>query len=341
MNRMLDVVVYDAGCLAGEALLEMLGERAFPVGNLYAIADQPEADEVISFLGEDTNVLKASGFGFVDADVLFLPVGCKASDALVSAAVAANCLVLDGRVGSAAGPMLLPSLRDSLREKYHAGQIDEARSSKVAVIPSSSAAMLLPVLKPLEEALGIDSVSVTANLSVSGCGSGAITELRKQTIDLLSGKPVSGEIFPQRVAFNLLPQVGEFDDQGLTQAEREIIRELALGLGSDDLRINPTCVLVPVFFGDSLSVQLELDKTVDTDAVRELLSGIHGVELAGHGECPTVETVADNDNIIVGRIRHLPDFPGQLALWLVADPVRRGAVHAIDMAEILLKDFLK
>ena len=333
MSRMLDVVVYDAGSLAGEALLEMLGERMFPVGNLYAVADPPEADEVVSFQGKDVDVVKASGFEFVDADVLFLPVGCHASDTLVTAAVAANCLVLDGRMGSEAGPMLLSGL--------HEEQIDEARSGKVAVIPSSSAAMLLPVLKPLEEEPGIDSVSVTAHLSVSGFGSDAVTELRKQTIDLLNGKPVSGGMFPQRVAFNLLPRVGEFDDQGLTGAEREIIRELALGLDSDDLRINPACVLVPVFFGDSLSVQLELDKAVDAGAVRELLAGVNGVELAGSGECPTVETVAGNDNIVVGRIRHLPDFPGQLALWLVADPVRRGAVHAIEVAEILLKDFLK
>ena len=331
MNRMLEVVVYDADSLAGEALLELLDERVFPVGTLYAIADQPEADAVVSFQEQDVDVLKATGFEFVDVDVLFLPVGCRASDELVTAAVEAGSMVVDGRTGSQAGPMLLPGLNGE--------QVDEARSGRVAVIPSSSAALLLPVLQPLEEALGIDSVSVTACQSVSGFGSEAITELRKQTIDLLSGKPVSGELFSQRVAFNLLPEVGELDQQGMTSAERGMVRELVSGLGSDDLRINPACILAPVFFGDSLSVQLEVDRAVDAAAVRELLADVKGVELADAGECPTVETVAGNDHIVVGRVRHMPDFPGQLALWLVADPVRRGAINAIDVAQILLKDF--
>ena len=329
MNKLFDVVVYDAGSLNGEALLALLNERVFPAGNLYAIAENPEPDAVVSFQDQDVDVLKAEGFEFVDADLLILPVGCKASDELVSRATGSGCLVIDGRLDSRAGPLLMPGINE--------GQLDSARENKVVVLPSSPAALMLPVLKPLEEALGIDSVSVTVCQSVSDLGSDGINELRKQTVELLNGKPVSGG----RMAFNLLPQVGELDSNGVSSREQGIINELAAGLGSDDMRINPTCVRVPVFFGDSLSIQLELDRPFDVTVVRELLAAVQGVELTTGDDYPTVESVAGNDSIVVGRIRHQTAFAGQLALWLVADPVRRAAINTIDMAEILLKDFLK
>ncbi|AMO56855.1 hypothetical protein GZ77_02180 [Endozoicomonas montiporae] len=329
MNKLFDVVVYDAQSLNGEALLALLDERVFPVGNLYAIAQDPESDAAVSFQDQEVELLKAEGFEFIDADLLILPVGCKASDELVGRATEAGCFVMDGRSGSQAGPLMMSGINDD--------QIEAAREAKVAVVPSSPAALMLPVLKPLEEALGIDSVSVTVCQSVSGLGNDGINDLRKQTIELLNGKPVSGG----RMAFNLLPQVGELNSNGSTSVEQSMISELIEGLGSSDVRINPTCVRVPVFFGDSLSIQLELDKPAEADTVRELLADIQGVELTAGDDFPTVETVAGNDTIVVGRIRQQARFAGQLALWLVADPVRRAAMSTIDMAEILLKDFLK
>ena len=329
MNKLFDVVVYDAGSLNGEALLALLNERVFPVGNLYAIAESPEPDAVVSFQDQDVDVLKAEGFEFVDADLLILPAGCKASDELISRATESGCLVIDGRLGSQTGPLMMPGINED--------QLDSARDNKVVVVPSSPAAMMLPVLKPLEEALGIDSISVTVCQSVSDLGNDGINELRKQTIELLNGKPVSGG----RMAFNLLPQVGELDSQGISSQEQGLINELLEGLGSEDVRINPTCIRVPVFFGDSLSIQLELNRPFDAATVRELLTGVQGVELTTADDHPTVETVAGNDSIVVGRIRQQTAFAGQLALWLVADPIRRAAINIIDMAEILLKDFLK
>lgn len=329
MNKLFDVVVYDAGGLVGEAVLALLDERVFPVGTLYAIADNPEPDATVSFQDQDVDVLKAEGFEFIDADLLILPAGCKAADELVARATEAGCLVIDGRMGSQAGPLMLADIRED--------QMDAARESKVAVVPASAAALMLPVLKPLEEELGIDSISVTVCQSVSDLGNDGINDLRRQTIELLNGKPVSGG----RMAFNLLPQVGELDSNGISAQEQGIVNELSAGLGSDDVRINPTCIRVPVFFGDSLSIQLELDKPVEADVVRELLSGVQGVELTATDDYPTVETVAGNDNIVVGRIRHQQAFAGQMALWLVADPVRRAAISAIELAEILLNDFLK
>ena len=329
MNRLFDVVVYDAQTLNGEALLALLNERVFPVGNLYAIARDPEPDATVSFQDQDIELLKAEGFEFVDADLLILPAGCNAADELVSRATEAGCFVIDARPGSQAGPLMMPGINED--------QLDAARDTKVVVVPSSPAALMLPVLKPLEDALGIDSVSVTVCQSVSDLGNDGINDLRKQTIELLNGKPVSGG----RMAFNLLPQVGELDGNGSTSVEQGIITELTEGLGSHDVRINPTCVRAPVFFGDSLSIQLELDKSADVAMVRELLTGIQGVELTAEDDYPTVETVAGSDSIVVGRIRHQTTFAGQLALWLVADPVRRAAMSTIDMAEILLKDFLK
>ncbi|MGI9273823.1 MAG: aspartate-semialdehyde dehydrogenase [Endozoicomonas sp.] len=337
MNRNLDIAVYDAGSLAGEALLSLLDERNFPVATLYPLAESPDPDASVSFKGEELDVLNAAGFNFVDADLLFIPAHCPLSKAIVDNAIEAGCLVIDGSLNVSKASAILASVNPE--------QVADAVEGKHLIVPSSPAALMLPVLKPIQEAIGIDSVSVTACLSVSGSGNDGITELRGQTVDLLNGKPVKKSLYSQRVAYNLLPEVGEIEQSGFSTEELAIIDDVMAVLDDQNIRVSPTCVRAPVFFGDSLSVHLELDKPVDSDTARDLLTVVDGVQVLPAGEIPTVEALAGDNSlsgeVMVGRIRQNPVFPEQLSFWLVADTLKRGAINSIELAEILLKDFLK
>ncbi|KEQ13104.1 Asd/ArgC dimerization domain-containing protein [Endozoicomonas numazuensis] len=331
-----DLAIYDAQSLAGEALLTVLEESHLTPGVIYPLtggsdeSDEPGDDATVVFKGTELDVLSAMTFNFADADLLIIPAGSRINPEVLNLASESSCRVINGSADSQAD-IYLSGL---------SGQADLTGLQEVA-IPSSSAGLMLQVLKSVQDAVGIDSVNVVANISLAESGQKGIEELRGQTIDLLSGKPVKKKLFEQRIAFNVLPQVGDVSDSGFTSPERQIAQELVKGLGENDLRVSATCVRVPVFFGDSLAVHLDLDRPVDEQAVRELLSGVDGVELAAVDDMPSVETVAGKDVIVVGRIRQNPDHADQICLWIVADPVRCGAIQALVVAEILLKDFLK
>ena len=337
MNRSLDIAVYEAGSLAGEALLNQFDERDFPVATLYPLAESPEPETTVIFKGEELDVLNAGGFDFVDVDLFFIPANCSGTRVFVNAAIDAGCLVIDGSSDGDITSMILASVNSD--------QIADVIEQKYLSVPSSSAALMLPALKPIHDAAGIDSVSVTACLSVSGSGKDGVSELRSQTVDLLNGMPVKKAMYSQRIAYNLLPEVGQIQESGFSTEELAIIEEVMAVLDGEDVRVSPTCVRAPVFFGDSLSVHLELDKAVDADTVRDLLSAADGIQLLAANDIPSVEALTGDDGlsgeIIVGRIRQNPVFPEQLSFWLVADTLKRGAINSIELAEILLKDFLK
>ncbi|WP_062269872.1 Asd/ArgC dimerization domain-containing protein [Endozoicomonas arenosclerae] len=325
-----DLAIYDAQSLAGEALLSVLEESHLEPGAIYPLAAEPEADATVAYKGTELDVLNAMAFNYADADLLIIPVGSQVNPEILNLAIEGSCRVINGSGESEA-------------DFYLAGLTDEADLSddNEVALPSSPAALMLQVLKPIQEAVGIDSVNVMASLSLAESGQKGIEELRGQTIDLLSGKPVKKKLFDQRIAFNVLPQVGELAADGTSTIERQIATELGKGLHQDDLRVSATCVRVPVFFGDSLAVHLDLDRPVDGQTIKELLANTQGVELAAADEMPSVETVAGKDVIVVGRIRQNPEHADQICLWIVGDPVRCGAIQAMSVAEILLKDFLK
>ena len=331
MSRMYDVAVLNAASLAGETLLSVLADSNLKLGTLYPLADITGEDAVIEFKGTEIDVLATGTFNFADADLLFIPVGSKLNSETIEAAKQAGCLVINGSE-SAEGQIVLSGDKESL---VTAGEVREA------VIPGSAAVLLLEALKPLQAVVGIDSVNVVANLSVANTGKPGFDELRNQTIELLSGKPVKSKVFSHRIAFNMIPEVGAVDQDGTTEEERRLTQELAKGLGEEDLRVSATCVRVPTFFGDSLAVHLDLDKPVDAGVVRDLLAGVNGVDLYPANEIPTVEAAAGNDQVLIGRIRQNAHHPDQLSLWVVGDSVRYWAIQSLSVAEILLKDFSK
>ncbi len=331
MYQTCDIALLDAASLTGESLLKSLEESVIEMGVFYPLSAEPEEEEVIEFQGDEIDVLNATTFNFADATLFFVPAGSKIDPEILNRARDAGCMVINGGV-SEVSPVL-----PGLNEHLLAEQVEQ----REVAIPFSVAGLLLKLLKPVHESIGIDSVTIVASLSVSSAGKKAVEELRNQTIDLLSGKPASAELFPKRSAFNLIPQVGDLEVNGSTNSEIAIARELMAGLDCEDLRVSATCITAPVFFGDSLAVHLDLDKPVESATFARIIVETDNVEVLPPEELPTIETAAGQEKIQVGRIRQNPLHADQLSFWIAADGVRCNANNAVAVAEILLKDFLK
>jgi len=205
--------------------------------------------------------------------------------------------------------------------------------------PSPSATNLAVVLAPLRGLLEIQRVSVTANLAVSAQGREAVSELARQTAELLNVRPLEPKFFDRQMAFNLLAQVGTPDAQGHTALEKRLVHELRAVLETPLLKISATCVQAPVFFGDSLTVSLQLGAPVDLAAVNRALEAAPGIELVEEGDYPTaVGDAVGQDVVYVGRVRAGVDDPAELNLWLTSDNVRKGAaLNAVQLAQLLIK----
>ena len=200
---------------------------------------------------------------------------------------------------------------------------------------------LAVVLAPLKNLLTFERVAVTASLAVSAQGREAVSELARQTAELLNARPLEPRFFDRQMAFNLLAQVGASDEQGHGALERRLVRELRELLDLPLLKISVTCVQVPVFFGDSYTVSLIASEAVDLPAVNAALESAESVELVEEGDYPTpVGDAVGQDVVYVGRVRAGIDEAQQLNLWLTTDNVRKGAgLNAVQLAELLIKDF--
>mgnify|MGYP001593224951 FL=1 len=205
--------------------------------------------------------------------------------------------------------------------------------------PSPSATNLAVVLAPLRGVLDIQHVSVTANLAVSAQGREAVSELARQTAELLNVRPLEPKFFDRQMAFNLLAQVGTPDAQGHTELEKRLVHELRAVLETPLLKISATCVQAPVFFGDSLTVSLQLGSPVDLAVVNRVLDAAASIERVEEGDYPTaVGDAVGQDVVYVGRVRAGVDDPAELNLWLTSDNVRKGAaLNAVQLAQLLIK----
>jgi aspartate-semialdehyde dehydrogenase len=205
--------------------------------------------------------------------------------------------------------------------------------------PTPSATNLAVELAPLRGILDIQRVNVTANLAVSAQGREAVSELARQTAELLNVRPLEPKFFDRQMAFNLLAQVGTPDAQGHTALEKRLVHELRAVLETPLLKISATCVQAPVFFGDSLTVSLQLGSPVDLAAVNRALDAAAGIERVEEGDYPTaVGDAVGQDVVYVGRVRAGVDDPAELNLWLTSDNVRKGAaLNAVQLAQLLIK----
>jgi aspartate-semialdehyde dehydrogenase len=340
MNRRLNIAIVGATGLVGETLLAILEERDFPVDNLYLLASVHSIGKTVTFKNCQLDVQNLAAFDFSQVDLALFSAGSAVSQEFAPIAVREGCIVVDNTSCFRYDkdiPLVVPEV--------NAHRIAEYTNRGIIANPNCSTIQMVVALKPLYDAVGIRRINVATYQAVSGTGKRAISELITQISELLNGRPAKNSVYPQQIAFNVLPHIDEFLDNGYTREEMKMVWETKKILEDESILVNPTTVRVPVLYGHSEAIHLELKAPLSVKKAHELLANAPGVKLIddlSHLEYPTPITHAIGcDEVFVGRIRQDISHPNGLNLWVVADNIRKGAAtNAVQIAEILQRDFL-
>lgn len=340
MSRKFNVAIIGATGAVGEAMLSILAERRFPVAAVRAVASSRSAGQKVLFNGQELVVEDLQNFEFKGVDIGLFSPGASVSAVFAPKAAAAGCVVIDNTSQFRYDPdipLVVPEVNP------HA--VDLFRKRLIIANPNCSTIQMVVALKPIYDAVGIERINVCTYQSVSGTGKEAIAELEQQTAALLNGRPIETVVYPKQIAFNVLPQIDAFQDNGYTKEEMKIVWETRKILEDEQVRVNPTTVRVPVFYGHSEAIHVETREKISADAVKKLLLRQPGVELMDErrdGGYPTAVTEAcGRDAVFVGRVREDISHPRGINLWVVSDNVRKGAaLNSIQIAEILVKHYL-
>jgi aspartate-semialdehyde dehydrogenase len=324
----------------GTAMLEILAERKFPVGKVHALASERSAGGRVEFGGREIVVQDLAKFDFSQAQIGLFSAGSSVSKEYAPKAAAAGCVVIDNTSQFRYDddvPLVVTEVNPEALAGY--------KTRGIIANPNCSTMQMLVALKPIHDAAGIERINVATYQAVSGAGRVALETLARETALLLNGKPLEeGGKFPKQIAFNVLPQVDEFQDNGYTREEMKMVWETHKILGPA-IQVSATCVRVPVFYGHSEAIHIETKTKISADKVRSLLAKAPGVVVLDErrpGGYPTPVTEASgHDPVYVGRIRDDLSHPRGVALWVVSDNIRKGAaLNSIQIAELLVKTYL-
>lgn len=340
MSKTYDIAVVGATGAVGETMLSILAERNFPVGNIYALASSRSAGNRVSFGDKQLVVQDLEKFDFSQVQIGIFSPGASVSKIYAPKAAAAGCVVIDNTSQFRYDddkPLIIPEV--------NAHAIAQYKATNIIANPNCSTIQMLVALKPLHDAFGITRINVCTYQAVSGTGKEAIEELGTQTARLLNGLPVEPSVYPKQIAFNVLPHIDDFQDNGYTKEEMKMVWETHKIMEDSSIAVNPTCVRVPVFYGHSEAVHIETRKPISANQARELLNTAPGVVVMDErkaGGYPTAVTEsAGTDAVFVGRIREDISVENGLNLWVVSDNVRKGAaLNSVQIAECLVQDYL-
>ena len=340
MSKLFDVAVVGATGAVGECMIEILAERDFPVRNLYLLASSRTAGSRIEFKGKHLRVEELAEFDFSKVQVALFSPGAEVSAIYAPKAVAAGCVVIDNTSQfryDADIPLVIPEVNPHAIAQY--------KNRGIIANPNCSTIQMLVALKPIHDEVGIERINVCTYQSVSGTGKEAIAELANQTAALLNGSESPPQVYPKQIAFNVLPQIDVFQDNGYTKEEMKMVWETHKIMEDDSIKVNPTAVRVPVFYGHSEALHIETRHKLSAAAARALLEKAPGVVVYDEriaGGYPTAVTEsAGHDPVFVARIREDISHPRGLDLWVVSDNVRKGAaLNSVQIAEILVKTYL-
>ena len=341
MSKQFDVAVLGATGAVGETMLSILEERKFPLGRVFPLASERSAGSTVTFRGETLRVADAAAFDFSRVQIGLFSAGASVSEVYAPKAAAAGCVIIDNTSRFRYDddiPLVVPEVNPHAIAGY--------TRRNIIANPNCSTIQMVVALKPIYDAVGIERINVCTYQAVSGTGKPAMEELAGQTAALLNGKPVTCEVYPKQIAFNVLPHIDVFQDNGYTKEEMKMVWETRKILEDDAILVNPTAARVPVFYGHSEAIHIELKQKLSADQARQLLEKAPGVvvlDTRQPGGYPTAVTEsAHNDAVFVGRIREDISHPRGLDLWVVADNVRKGAaLNSIQIAEILARDYLR
>lgn len=340
MGRLFDVAVVGASGAVGEAIISILNEREFPVGSIYPLASQRSAGTQLEFRDEYLTIQALEDFDFSKAQLALFSAGASVSAKYAPQAVEKGCIVIDNTSEfryDADTPLVVPEVNRAAIAQY--------QKRGIIANPNCSTIQMVVALKPIYDAVGIERVNVSTYQAVSGTGKQAIEELASQTTALLNCKTTESSVYPKQIAFNVLPHIDVFLDNGYTKEEMKMVWETKKIMEDDTIQVNPTTVRVPVFYGHSEAVHIETREFIHADEARRLLQSAPGIVVLDQpepGGYPTAVTeAAGTDPVYVGRIRNDISHPRGLNLWVVSDNLRKGAaLNSIQIAEILTKDYL-
>jgi aspartate-semialdehyde dehydrogenase len=339
MSRLFNVAVVGATGAVGNQMLEVLAERNFPLKELRLLASERSEGKFLEFKGEQLVVQKLGRDSFKDIDIALFSAGGSRSEEFCPVAAASGAVCVDNSSAwrmDPEVPLVVPEVNPA----------DVAQYTKKGIIanPNCSTIQMMVALKPLHDYAKIKRIVVSTYQAVSGTGLNAIEELRIQSGELLNGRPAECKVYPQQIAFNCLPHIDVFLDNGYTKEEMKMVNETRKILGDDSIRVTATTVRVPVFYSHSEAVNIETEKPLSAAKARELLAAAPGIKVVddvANLVYPTAIDAAGQDLTYVGRIREDESIDNGLNLWVVADNLRKGAAtNAVQIAELLATQHL-
>ena len=340
MSRRWNVAVVGATGLVGGTMLSILEQRNFPVAEIFPLASARSVGRTVKFRGTDVPVQDLEAFDFSKAQLGLFSAGASVSRVHAVRAGKAGCVVVDNTSQFRYQddiPLVVTEVNPQAVRDY--------RKHNIIANPNCSTMQMLVALKPLHDYAQIERINVATYQSVSGGGQKAIDELSQQIAAIAQGAPAAPKLIAKQIAYNCVPQIDVFLDNGYTKEEMKMVWETQKIMEDSSIRVNATAVRVGVFVGHSEAVHIETRKKLTAAAARELLSRAPGVVVIDEqkpGGYPTPVTEgAGADPVYVGRIREDISHERGLNLWIVSDNVRKGAaLNSVQIAEILVKDYL-
>jgi aspartate-semialdehyde dehydrogenase len=338
-QTLFNVAVVGATGAVGEQILRLLAERSFPINSMKLLSSARSAGTKISFQGRELTVEEATPESFRDVDIALFSAGTEISKVLIPHAVKHGAVCIDNTNAyrmDPETPLVVPEVN-----------IDQISGHKgIIANPNCSTIQMVAALKPLYDRYGISRIIVSTYQAVSGAGAKAINELTRQSREILDGNDAKPDILPvsslpvkHQMAFNVIPQIDKFQDNGFTLEEMKMIRETRKIMGDDTLEVTATCVRVPVVYGHSESVYVELKQDFDIGEIKSLLAdapGIVVVDDPDNQRYPLASDAAGQNEVFVGRIRRDLSNPRALNLWIVSDNLLKGAAwNAVQIAEYI------
>ncbi|GIP27325.1 aspartate-semialdehyde dehydrogenase [Paenibacillus sp. J23TS9] len=338
-NQKFNVAVVGATGAVGEQILGLLDKREFPISNLKLLSSARSAGTIINFRGQDITVEEATPESFEGIDIALFSAGGDVSKELAPHAVRLGAVCIDNTNAFRMDPntpLVVPEVNPE--------QIDEHNG--IIANPNCSTIQMVAALKPLQDAYGISRIIVSTYQAVSGAGSRAIDEMLRQSKEVLEGNEIKPDILPvgslpvkHQIAFNAIPQIDKFQDNGYTLEEMKMIRETKKIMRDESIDVTATCVRIPVVYGHSESVYVELKKDFELEDVRDLLAespGITVMDDPASQTYPLATDAAGKPDVFVGRLRRDLGESKALNMWIVSDNLIKGAAwNAVQIAEII------
>ena len=340
MSKKYNIAVVGATGAVGQMMIQILLERKFPIKNLDLLASKNSAGKRINISGNNYEVKSLADFDFHETDIALFSAGAEISKKYASYATKNNAVVIDNTSFFRYEeniPLIVPEVNGK--------EISCYKETGIIANPNCSTIQMLVAIKPIHDVCKIKRINVCTYQAVSGSGNLAIEELKNQIHAYTQNKNIESKIYPKQIAFNVIPQIDKFMDNGYTKEEMKMVWETKKIL-DDAIEVNPTTVRVPVFYGHSEAVHLELEEKISANKVKEILmdknSGVILVDEHKDGGYPCAANECEDSNeVFVGRVREDISIQNGINMWVVSNNIRKGAAYnSIQIAELLIKDYL-